>query len=123
MNQLIRYGVTQRWSDAVVVGGLGYFVEVPDNAVASPAEQIQQVFQQVEARLAQIGSDKSRLVQVLVYLPYPEDLGIFNALWDEWIPAGHAPSRACTHPQLAAPGYRVELVLTAAVAQSVSISP
>ena len=100
MSELIRYGVTRRWSDAVVAGGIAYFVEVPD---------------EVDARLAQVGSDKSRLVQVLVYLPFPGDLALFNRMWDEWIPEGHAPSRACTHPTLAAPGYRVELVLTASV--------
>lgn len=115
MSDLIRYGVTKRWSDAVVVGGLGYFVEVPDNPEGSPHEQMLQILKQVESRLVQIGSDKTRLVQVLVYLPYPEDLAEFNRIWDAWIPFGHAPSRACTHPALAAPGYRVELVLTAAV--------
>ena len=115
MSALIRYGVTRRWSDAVVVGGLGYFVEVPDNADGSPTEQFEQVFRQVDERLAQIGSHRSRLVQVLVYLPYAADLGVFNKLWDDWIPMGHAPSRACTHPQLAAPGYRIELVITAAI--------
>ncbi len=115
MSELIRYGVTKRWSDAVVVGGIGYFVEVPDDPHGSPREQFTQVLDQLERRLTQIGSDKSRLVQVLVYLPYAEDLAEFNELWDEWIPMGHAPCRACTHPQLAAPGYRVELVVTAAV--------
>jgi enamine deaminase RidA (YjgF/YER057c/UK114 family) len=116
MSDLIRYGVTKRWSDAVVVGGLGYFVEVPDHPDSTPREQMVEIFRQVESRLQQIGSDKTRLVQVLVYLPFPEDLPIFNELWDAWIPTGHAPSRACTHPQLAAPDYRVELVITAAVA-------
>lgn len=115
MSELTRYGITRRWSDAVSFGGLAYFVEVPDKADESPLEQFEQVFRQVDARLAQIGSNRTRLVQVLVYLPYPEDLAIFNELWDAWIPFGHAPSRACTHPQLAAPGYRVELVITAAI--------
>lgn len=80
MSDLVRYGVTQRWSDAVVFGGLGYFVEVPDNVRGSPADQFEQVFRQVDARLVQIGSDKTRLVQVLVYLPYASDLRVFNAL-------------------------------------------
>lgn len=110
-----RFGVTRRWSDAVVVGGLAFFVEVPDDPNESVRDQIQRIFSQVEMRLAQIGSDKTKLVQVLIYLPYPEDLPLFNELWDQWIPEGHAPTRACTHPQLAAPGYRVELVITSAV--------
>ena len=115
MSELIRYGVTRRWSDAVVAGGIAYFVEVPDDPTLSAGDQFEQIFQQVDARLAQVGSDKSRLVQVLVYLPFPGDLALFNRMWDEWIPKGHAPSRACTHPTLAAPGYRVELVMTASV--------
>ena len=115
MSDLIRYGVTKRWSDAVVACGVGYFVEVPDDPSASPRDQIAQILKQVESRLTQIGSDKTKLIQVLIYLPYAEDLPEFNAQWDSWIPDGHAPTRACTHPQLAAPGYRVELVVTAAV--------
>jgi enamine deaminase RidA (YjgF/YER057c/UK114 family) len=115
MSELIRYGVTRRWSDAVVVGGIAYFVEVPDDPSLSADDQFVQIFKQVDARLAQVGSDKTRLVQVLVYLPHPLDLALFNRLWDEWVPEGHAPSRACTHPALAAPGYRVELVVTASV--------
>lgn len=115
MSEVVRYGVTRRWSDAVVVGGLGYFVEVPDDPSLPAEEQFKMVFRQVESRLAQIASDMQRLVQVLVYLPYPEDLPRFDQLWDDWIPEGHAPTRACTHVQLAADGYRVELVVTAAV--------
>lgn len=115
MSELIRYGVTRRWSDAVVVGGIAYFVEVPEDPSLPADDQFAQIFKQVEARLAQVGSDKSRLVQVLVYLPFPGDLALFNRLWDEWVPEGHAPSRACTHPTLAAPGYRVELVITASI--------
>ena len=30
MYEIVRYGTTKRWSDAVVVGGMAYFVEVPD---------------------------------------------------------------------------------------------
>lgn len=115
MSEIVRHGVTRRWSDAVIHQGTGYFVEVPDNPDLPAAEQFTQVFQQVDARLAQIGSQRTRLLQVLIYLPDPADLAEFNRQWEEWIPAGHAPSRACVHTPLAAPGYRVELVLTAAV--------
>jgi enamine deaminase RidA (YjgF/YER057c/UK114 family) len=115
MSELKRYGVTRRWSDAVVFGGMAYFVEVPDDPNVAPKQQFEQVLRQVDARLAQVGSDRSALVQVLIYLPEASDLDEFNAIWDAWIPEGHAPTRACTHPQLAAPGYRVELVITAAL--------
>jgi enamine deaminase RidA (YjgF/YER057c/UK114 family) len=113
VSEIARYGVTARWADAVVANGVAYFVEVPDDPSLPAREQFQQVFRQVEARLVQVDSDMQHLIQVLVYLPEPSDLQDFNELWDKWIPTGHAPSRACIHTQLAAPGYRVELVLTA----------
>jgi enamine deaminase RidA (YjgF/YER057c/UK114 family) len=108
----IRYGVTKRWSDAVVVGNLGFFVEVPDDPELSPTEQFRTVLAQVASRCIEIGTTHDQLVQVLVYLPFAEDLSLFNELWDNWLPAGCAPTRACTHPQLADSRYRVELVVT-----------
>lgn len=109
-----RIGVTPRWSDLVIHRGIAYFVEVPDDPSLDARGQFEQVFQQIDARLAQARSGRERLLQVLIYLPYPEDLPLFNSLWEAWVPSGHAPSRACSHPALAAPGYRVELILTAA---------
>lgn len=113
-SEIVRHGVTQRWSDAVIHQGTIYFVEVPDDPLLAASEQFTQVLSQVETRLASFGSSKSRLLQVLIYLPDPEDLAEFNRQWDAWVPEGHAPSRACVHAPLAAAGYRVELVLTAA---------
>ncbi len=115
MANIQRTGVTRRWSDAVVHAGTIYFVEVPDDPHLPPLDQFQQVFRQVETRLRELGSDLKSLLQVMVYLPSAVDLPLFNELWDNWIPEGFAPSRACIHANLAAPGYRVELVITAAV--------
>lgn len=115
MADIIRHGVTRRWSDAVVHGGVAYFVEVPDDPSQDASGQFQQVLSQVDARLRQVGSDLTRLLQVMIYLPEPADLPTFNAMWEAWLPEGHAPSRACIHAKLAAPQYRIELVITAAV--------
>ena len=117
-SNIARFGVTRRWSDAVVFGSVAYFVEVPEDTTVSPREQFQQVFDLVDERLAIVGSDRTRLLQVMIYLPDPADLAEFNLLWDAWVPDGHAPSRACIHAQLASKDYRVELVVTAAVPAS-----
>jgi enamine deaminase RidA (YjgF/YER057c/UK114 family) len=114
MESIMRHGVTPRWADLVVHRGIAYFVEVPDDPNVSPSEQFEQLFRQVDARLAQAGSSKERMLQVLIYLPFAEDLVLFNTMWEAWVPLGYAPSRACVHVPLAAPGYRVELVITAA---------
>ena len=115
---ITRFGVTRRWSDAVVFGGVAYFVEVPEDTTVSPREQFQQVLDLVDERLASVGSDRTRLLQVMIYLPQPDDLAEFNSLWDAWVPEGHAPSRACIHAQLASKDYRIELVVTAAIPTS-----
>ena len=113
-NQIERIGVTRRWSDAVVHDGTAYFVEVADDSSRPIHGQVTQVLNQIDARLQRIGSDRTRLLQVLIYVADLSDAPVLNALWDEWVPAGHAPARACVQAGLA-PGYLVEMVITAAV--------
>jgi len=36
-----------------------------------------------------------------------------NALWDAWVDTANPPARACVESQLAAPGYTVEIQVTA----------
>lgn len=110
-----RYGTTGRYSDSVVHNGTVYLVEVPSNLAADIAGQTANLLASVEALLAQAGSDKSRLLMVTIYLAEMADYAAMNAVWDAWLPAGCAPARACVQARLANPGYRVEMVLTAAV--------
>ncbi|MDB5386767.1 MAG: putative translation initiation inhibitor [Planctomycetaceae bacterium] len=114
MTEIKRVGVTRRWSDAVIYQGLAYFVEVADDSSQDIRGQVAQILLQAKQRLAQIGSDQTRLLQVLIYLADLQDAVVLNELWDAWIPDGHAPSRACVQAGLA-PGYRVEMVFTAAI--------
>lgn len=118
MSSIQRFGVTRRWSDIVVHGSTAYFVEVPDDPSVDAHSQIKQVLEQIDRRLASVGSDKTKLLQVTIYLPQPTDLPILNELWDAWLPEGHAPSRACLHAQLVSPEYRIEMILVAAVSNS-----
>lgn len=112
-----RHGTTRRYSDSVVHGGTVYLVEVPANLEADAAAQTADLLASVESLLAQAGSDKSRLLLATIYLADMADYDAMNAVWDAWIPEGHAPTRACVQAKLANPKYRVEMVLTAAVAQ------
>ena len=113
MTEIRREGVTKRWSDAVVHNGTVWFVEVADDASADVRGQVAQILAQIDGRLGLVGSDRTRLLQVTIYLADLKDAPVLNELWDAWVPAGHAPSRACVQAGLA-PGYRVEMVITAA---------
>ncbi|WP_437186448.1 Rid family hydrolase [Planctomicrobium sp. SH668] len=114
-SEIVRHGIQKRWSDVVCHRGVAYFVEVPDDSSAPPESQFDQVLQQVAATLERLGSKVENLLQVIVYLPYPEDLAAFNERWDAWVPFGHAPSRACLHSPLVSSAMRVELVVTGAI--------
>ena len=114
MTEIQRFGVTRRWADAVVYQGTAHFVEVADDPSSDVKGQTAQILSQIETRLSLVGSDKTRLLQVLIYLADLQHAPLLNELWDEWVPAGHAPARACVQAGLA-PGYLVEMVITAAV--------
>eukprot|EP00825_Cyclidium_porcatum_P005880 TRINITY_DN1288_c0_g2_i17.p3 TRINITY_DN1288_c0_g2~~TRINITY_DN1288_c0_g2_i17.p3 ORF type:complete len:118 (+),score=12.19 TRINITY_DN1288_c0_g2_i17:41-394(+) len=112
-----RHGTTRRYSDSVVHNGTVYLVEVPSNLDGDIRAQTENLLAGIERLLAQAGSDKSRLLMVTVYLSDMADYDAMNAVWDTWVPEGQAPTRACVQARLAHPGYRVEIALTAALAQ------
>ncbi|WP_434513593.1 RidA family protein [Dechloromonas sp. ARDL1] len=112
--QIQRHGTTRRYSDSVVHNETVYLVEVPSNPEGDIAEQTRNVLSSVERLLAQAGSARDRLLMVTIYLADMADYDVMNAIWDDWIPAGCAPTRACVQARLANPDWRLELVVTAA---------
>jgi enamine deaminase RidA (YjgF/YER057c/UK114 family) len=98
----------------VVHRGVAYWVEVAEDLTLDARGQVGQVLAQIDATLSTIGSDRTRLLQVLVYLADAHDAAVLNELWDAWVPAGHPPVRAMVQVGLGT-GCKVELVVTAAV--------
>ena len=111
---LARFGTTRRYSDSVVHNDTVYLVEVPASADGDIGEQTASLLASVDRLLVQAGSDKSKLLMVTVYLADMADYDGMNAVWDDWVPAGCAPTRACVQARLANPGWRVEMAITAA---------
>ena len=109
-----RHGTTRRYSDAVAFGSTVYLVEVAQTLDADITTQTREVLASIERTLASAGSDKSRLLQVTIYLADLAEIDAMNAVWDDWVPPGTAPARACVEAKLANPGYRIEIVVQAA---------
>jgi len=109
-----RNGTTRRYSDSVVHNGTVYLVEVPSNSDGDIAAQMSNLLSGVERLLEQAGSDKSRLLMVTIYLADMADYEAMNVLWDDWLPEGVAPTRACVQAKLANPALKVEMVIVAA---------
>jgi len=114
MSDIRRYGTSRRWADVVVHRGVARWVEVAEDTSCDARGQIGQVLAQVDATLESIGSDRKRLLEVLVFLADASDAAPLNELWDDWVPAGQPPVRAMVQAGLG-PGLKVELVVTAAV--------
>lgn len=112
--QIERFGTTRRYSDVVAHGPTVYVVEVPQTLSADVASQTLEVLTSIDRLLVRAGSSKSKLLMVTIYLADMRDYNAMNEVWDEWVPEGTAPVRACVEAKLANPGYRVEMVATAA---------
>lgn len=114
MNDIKRIGESKRYSDVVIHNGTAYWVEIAEDATDYARGQVTQVLRQIDQTLASLGSDRTRLLQIIVFLNDLADATTFNEVWDAWVPQGHAPVRATVQAGLAK-GYYVEMAVTAAV--------
>ena len=73
------------------------------------------MLKEIDALLAKAGSDKTRILRAQVYLADITDFDGMNRAWDAWVAPGAAPARATVEARLADPGWKVEIVVTAAV--------
>ena len=114
---ITRIGVGPRMSKAVVHGNTVYLAgQVADAAKGqSVTEQTKDILGQIDALLAEAGTDKSKLLSVNIWLADMSTFAEMNAVWDAWIVPGSTPARATVESKLAAPAYTVEIMLQAAL--------
>lgn len=113
-----RLHVAARYSEAAVFNGVVYLAGmVPECEATDIRSQTADVLQQIEQRLAEAGSDKTRILRTQIYLQDITDITAMNEVWDAWVVAGTAPPRATVQAALANPAYLIEVVVTAALAQ------
>ena len=117
MSEIQRYGDSTRWADVVVHQGVAHWVEVAEDLSLDARGQIAQVLAQIDVTLELIKSDRTRLLQVLVYLADRADAETLNELWDAWVPATDPPVRAMVQVGLGKT-CKVEMVVTAAVPEA-----
>ena len=114
MTDIQRINPTPRWSDITIFNGIAHFVEVPADTAADMQGQVSQVLAQADTTLRSGGSDKSRILSATIYITDFSNLGVLNAAWEAWLPAGCAPSRACLKVELIDPAFLVEIAFVAA---------
>lgn len=111
-----RFDVGARLSEMAVHNGVAYLAgQVAADSSQDISGQTQQVLAAIDALLARAGTDKRKLLRVEIFLKDLADFAAVNAVWEAWLPAGHAPPRATVQACLARPEWRVEMVVTAAL--------
>ena len=109
-----RHITNQRLSEAVVANGFIFLAcQVPTIDTPDAEAQTVDVLKQIDALLAELGSDKSKILEATIYLTDLANYDALNRAWDAWVPAGHAPARACVKADIANPNWLVEIKLTA----------
>lgn len=105
-----------RMSEAVIHGDTIYLAGQVGEEGQSVTEQTRTALAEIEALLAKAGSDKHHLLMATIWLADIADFEEMNAVWDAWIAGVPAPARATGEAKLAAPGYKVEIIVIAAKA-------
>ena len=109
-----RMHTTGRMSQIVKHNGVVYLAGQVGTLDDSVADQTQKCLDQVDTLLAEAGTSKENILQTTIWLADMADFAEMNAVWDAWVPAGHAPARACGEAKLARSGFTVEILVIAA---------
>ncbi len=110
-----RQQTKQRMSRIVKHNGTIYLCgQVCADATKGITEQTQTMLDKVEELLLEAGSDKEHMLSATIYLKDMKDFQEMNAVWDAWVPEGHAPARACVTADMAREALLVEISVIAA---------
>jgi len=116
MSNVKRIHPGKRMSEAVVHNGVAYFSgQVADDAAQDVEGQTAQVLAAIDGLLAEVGSDRTRLLSAQVFLANISEFAGMNKVWDTWVAQGNPPARATIEARLASPDLKVEIMVTAAV--------
>jgi len=111
-----RLHVGPRLSQVAIHGNTVYSAGiVASDPTADAAGQTRQILELIDGYLAEAGTDKTKLLNVTIWLADIKDFAAMNGAWDAWVPKGNTPPRACVEAKLAAPQYKVEIRVLAAI--------
>lgn len=119
-DQITRMKTTERASAIVINNGIVYLSgQVAEDPDADIQEQTRSTLAKVDALLAEAGSDRQHLLSATIYLrDIANHFALMNEVWNDWVPTGHAPARACVEAHMARSALLVEICVTAAVAEA-----
>ena len=110
-----RLETKQRMSRIVKHNGVIYLCgQVCADATIDITHQTQTMLDKVDSLLMQAGSDRKHMLSATIYLKTMDDFAKMNEVWDNWVPEGFAPARACVTADMARDALLVEISVVAA---------
>ena len=105
-----RIAEEERLSGAVMGGGLVWLAgQVADDPSADAEGQTADILAQIDALLAEAGTDKRALLSCTVVLADIRDAPAMNRAWDAWLDRAHKPARMTIEAPLVDPRWKVEI--------------
>lgn len=110
-----RIDVGPRMSDINIHNNTVYLAGQVGEPGGSVAQQTKDILASIDELLAKAGTDKTKILQAIIWLADMSTFAEMNAEWDKWVPQGNTPARATGEAKLASPEYKVEMIITAAI--------
>jgi enamine deaminase RidA (YjgF/YER057c/UK114 family) len=112
-----RINAGARMSQAVIHGNTVYLSgQVASKAAGGTVtEQTTEILAQIDALLAEAGTDKSKALSAGIFIVDLATFAEMNAVWDTWVSPGNPPCRTTIETKLASPKYAIEISLIAAI--------
>lgn len=106
-----------RMSQAVIHNGIVYLSGqvAAGTPGASVTIQTKEILASIDALLVAAGTDRGRLLTAMIWLTDMATFAEMNKVWEAWVVAGSAPTRATvSSPHLASAEFKIEIAVTAA---------
>ena len=111
-----RFENGERYCHVLTHNGTVYLAGMTaDDTSGDVVQQTRDTLAQIDHYLAMAGSDKTKLLTANIWLRDIADFDRMNSVWDTWIDRSCMPVRATVEARLAGDGYRVEIMVTAAL--------
>ncbi|MCC6718925.1 MAG: RidA family protein [Acetobacteraceae bacterium] len=105
-----------RLTGATIHGNIVYLAgQVADDTTLDAEGQMKDILAQIDALLAEAGTDKRHLLTAQIFIQDFADLAGMNRAWDAWIDPAHLPARATVQARLVDPAWRIEVTGIAAI--------
>lgn len=114
--EIKRYETSARYSRIVTHNNTVYLCgQVGSDLTSGIKEQTAQTLEKIDKLLAQVGTDKTKILSVTIYIRDMKDFAAMNEVWDAWTPEGQTSVRACVEARMSDPDELVEMSVIAAM--------